>query len=126
MIFDGLISDKAYLISAALAELQKLPEVETAVLCTSDGLAIDGQTPEQIAAVASFLVASVKQASAILGRRRKAQEVTIRLGNNSSLVCWPFTAGEATLIIAAIFNQGIAYKRLLKQTAQSIQEAVED
>lgn len=126
MIVEGLKSDKAHLISAALAGLQNLPEIETAVLCTIDGLTIDGQAPEKVAAVASFLVASVKQGSAILGRKRQAQEVTVRLDDNSMLVCWPFTAGETVLIISAIFKQGSPYKRLLNHTAQSIQQAIQE
>lgn len=124
MIFEGLKSDKAHLISAALAELQEMPEVETAVLCTADGLAVNGQVPEQIAAVASFLVVSAQQASAILGRKHGAEEINIRMGNNSTLICWPFTAGEVSLIIAVIFTQDIPYKRLLKQISQEIQHAV--
>ncbi len=125
MIVDSRISDKAKLISAVLANLQREPNVESAVLCTEDGLAVNGQAVEQTAAVASFLIASAQQASAILGRKKDTQEITIRMGNNSLLVCWPFVANDTSLIIASIFKKEVAYKRLLSRTADAIQQAIE-
>lgn len=126
MIFEDLKSDKTRPISAALRSLQKLPEVDSAVLCTEDGLAVTGQAPEQLAAVASFLVASAQQGSAILGRKSNVQEVAIAMENGSLFVSWSFIAGDIYLIIAVIFNKEIPYRRLLNQTARAIQQAVLD
>ena len=126
MSTNRLISEKAQLISAVLADLQSQPAVETAVLCTEDGLAaVDGKATEQTAAVASFLIASAQQASAILGRKKNTQEVIIRMGNDALFICWPFVANDSSLIIASIFNKEVAYKRLLTRTADAIQQAIE-
>lgn len=121
-----MMSDMAQRMTAVLAELQQEPGVETAVLGTADGLTVNGQAPEQTAAVASFLIASAQQASAILGRSKTSRELTIRLANDALLVCWPFVAGSIELILAVIFKQETAYKRLLTRTARAIQQAIED
>ena len=126
MIFENLKSDKVRPISAALRALQNKREVETAVLCTNDGLTVIGQAPEQIAAVASFLVASAQQGSAILGRKSEVQEVIVSMENGSTLICLPFTAQEVSLILAVIFSKEIAYRRLLSQTVNAIQQAISD
>ena len=124
MIYEDLESDKVRPISAALRSLIRLPEVDAAVLCTEDGLAVNGQAPEQLAAVASFLVASAQQGSAILGRKSNVQEVAISMENGALFVSWSFIAGDISLIIAVIFNKEISYRRLLTQTARAIQQAI--
>ena len=127
MILNGFVSETAQRLSAVLAELQTDEAVETAVLCTSDGLPINGQAANisHIAAVAGFLLSAANQSGALLGRKG-CQEVTVHLADETFLVCWPFTAGKTGLILIVLFKQKPAYKRLLTQTIRSVKQAVEE
>ena len=127
MITDGFVSEAAQRLAAVLVKLQKESEVETAVLCTSDGLPVNGQATNisHMAAVAGFLLSAAQQSTALLGRRG-CQEVTVNLADETFLVCWPFIAGKTDLILIVLFKQKSAYKRLLAQTIRSVQQAVEE
>jgi predicted regulator of Ras-like GTPase activity (Roadblock/LC7/MglB family) len=126
MLINEAVSNVAQALAHIIDSLQDLPEVETAVLSTVDGLAVNGSTPpaSQIAAVASFMMSAANQSSVILGRQG-SYEITIEMVNETTLVCWPFEAGDAQLILTVIFKQKMAYKRLLAQTIRTIQQAVE-
>ncbi len=110
-----------------LARLRGKPEVETAVLATMDGLAIDANMPGagQTAAVAGFMVAATRQSTAMLGVNQ-AQALLVTLTNDSFIVLYPFTAADSQLILAVLFNQPFAYKRLLAQTMRHIQRIMEN
>jgi predicted regulator of Ras-like GTPase activity (Roadblock/LC7/MglB family) len=127
MITGEFVSDTTKRLSAILASLQKQPDIQTAVLCTADGLTVNGQAANMshIAAVGGFLLSAAQQASTILGRKN-CQEVTVHLADDAFLICWPFIAGETELILTVLFKQRSAYKRLLAQTVRAIQQAVED
>lgn len=127
MITDELVSDTARHLSAVLASLQRQPEVQTAVLCTADGLTVNTQATNMshIAAVGGFLLSAAQQSSAIL-ERKNCQEVIVHLADGACLICWPFTAGETQLILTVLFKQKSAYRRLLAQTVRAIQQAVKD
>ena len=127
MIIEGIISETAQRLSAVLEELQGEAGVHTAVLCTADGLPVNGQAANMthIAAVAGFLLSAAYQSSALLGRKG-CQEVTVHLADDTLLICWPFIAGETDLILIVLFKQKLAYKRLLAQTIRAIQQTVEE
>ena len=129
MITSSVMSDTALRITAVLADLQQEVGVETAVLCTSDGLPVNDQSANitHLAAVAGFLLSAAHQSSALLGLGRKGcQEVTVHLANDTFLICWPFIAGKTELILIVLFKQKSVYKRLLAQTIRSLQQAVEE
>jgi predicted regulator of Ras-like GTPase activity (Roadblock/LC7/MglB family) len=127
MITEGFISETTQRLSAVLTQLQAHPEIQTAVLCTSDGLTVNGQVSNMsyIAATAGFLLSAAHQSSVLLGSKG-CQEVTVHLADDTFLVCWPFIAGDTELILTVLFKQKLAYKRLLTQTIRAIQQAVEE
>lgn len=127
MITQSVISESTKDFLAIINDLQDQSIVQTAVLCTSDGLPINGQETRinHIAAVAGFLLSSAKQSSSMLGSL-ECQEVMIEMSNNTVLVCHPFMAGETELILTVLLEQRSAYKRLVLQAIGRIQEAVKE
>ena len=127
MITDGFVSGTAERLTAILTELQQQPEVKTVVLCTADGLTVNGQTTNMghISAVGGFLLSAAHLSSSILGHKH-CQEVTVQLADNALLVCWPFMAAKTELILTVLFEGKPSYKRLLAQIVREIQQALEE
>lgn len=121
------VSQSIQRLLAIVEAVQQQPYVQTAVLCTADGLPIYRQDTRitHIAAVAGFLLSAAKQSSNMLGRQT-CQEIVVQLADDSILVCHPFMAGQTELILTLVLTQKTAYKRLITHTTNLIREAVEE
>ncbi len=111
-----------------MADLSQCPGVQTAVLSTEEGLAMDvaESTPvgNQLAAVAGFMLATTQLSLSMLGLQ-ESQELVVQGTGGSFLVSRPFQVGQSRLILSAIFDPAVPYKRLFNQTIQAIQQTVE-
>ena len=127
MLLIGKTSDIAQQISLILNQLEQHEDVERVVLSTGDGLGMTTDAPdtERIAAVAGLMAAAVQQARIML-KLQECWEIILRLEDDAFLLFHPFLAGDSRLILTVQFKQQVAYKRLLSQTVQAIQQAMEN
>jgi len=127
IITDRLVSETTQRLTEILTNLQEQPEVEKVVLCTADGLTVNGQTANisQVSAVGGFMLSAANLSSGLLGHSN-SKEVTVEFADDAFLVCQLFNAGKISLILTVLFNQKLAYKRLLTQKIRDIQRAMEN
>jgi predicted regulator of Ras-like GTPase activity (Roadblock/LC7/MglB family) len=115
-------------LQQVIADLNQYPGVQTAVLSTEEGLVMDGADlapiSNQLAAVAGFMLATTQLSLNMLGLQ-ESQELVVQGKGGSFLVFRPFQVGQSRLILSAIFEPTIPYKRLFNQTIQVIQHTVE-
>jgi predicted regulator of Ras-like GTPase activity (Roadblock/LC7/MglB family) len=125
MITDRLISGTSQRLSGILTDLQGWPEVEKVVLCTTDGLTVTGQAMNMshVSAVGGFMLSAANLSSNLLSQRN-CQEITVEFTDDAFLVCRPFVAGNVQLILTVLFNQRLAYKRLLTRKVKEIQQTL--
>lgn len=126
MLPDTTISPIAQALTDIVEALTKKAGVETAVLCTNDGLPVHPTTGvgHQVAAISGFMTASAQQSLFMLGMEG-SEEVIIRAANGVFLACRSFQAGQSELTLTAIFRPNVPYKQLLSQTVRAIQQTVE-
>lgn len=127
MITESRVSQSTQKITAIIENLQNQPHVQTAVLCTADGLPVHGQESKinHMAAVAGFLLSAARQSSNMLGYQ-SCHELYLQLSHEDALVFRPFIAGQSDLILTILINKKAAYKHLIAHTVSSIQQAVEE
>ena len=128
MLLKGKTPEIVRQISLILNELDQRDDVASVVLSTVDGLGMTTDNPntERIAAVAGLITEAVQQVRTILSLQEECWEIVLRLEDGVSLLFYPFFAGDSRLILIVQFKQEIAYKRLLSQTVQAIQQIMEN
>ena len=128
MLLDGKTPEIVRQISLILNELNQRDDVASVVLSTVDGLGMTTDDPntERIAAVAGLMTEAVRQVRTILNLQKECWEIILRLEDGASLLFYPFFAGGSRLILTVQFKQEIAYRRLLSQTVQAIQQIMEN
>lgn len=121
-----LVSGTAQRLTDILTDMQEQPDIDKVVLCTPDGLTVNGPTSVkgQVSAVGGFLLSAANLSSNLIGHNN-CQEITVEFEDSAFLVCQLFTAGNSKLILTVLFNQKQAYKRLLSQYIRNIQLALE-
>ena len=128
MLLEGKTPEIVRQISLILNELDQRDDVTSVVLSTVDGLGMTTDAPntERIAAVAGLMTEAVQQVRTILSLQEECWEIILRLENDAVLLFHPFLAGGSRLILTVQFKQEIAYKRLLSQAVQAIQQIMEN
>ena len=127
MLLIGKTSDIAQQISFILSQLEQHEDVARVVLSTGDGLGMTADAPdiERVAAVAGLMAAAVQQARIML-KLQECWEIILQLEGGVFLLFHPFLAGDSRLILTVQFKRQVAYKRLLLQTVQAIQQTMEN
>lgn len=126
-ITNAYISETTQHLTEILTALQTQPGIEQAMLCTTDGLIVNGLPAKtaSFSAVSGFIISAAKLSSNLLGLNN-CEEVTLEFADGDFLVCRLFGVGDLELILSIRFNQKIAYKRMLGQTIQAVQGELED
>ena len=127
MLLVGKTSDIAQQISFILSQLEQHEDVARVVLSTGDGLGMTADAPdiERVAAVAGLMAAAVQQVRIML-KLQECWEIILQLESGAFLLFHPFLAGDSRLILTVQFKRQVAYKRLLLQTVQAIQQTMEN
>lgn len=118
-------------LQTVLTRFTGSPFIDAAVLATSDGLPIVHSLPisTQLAAVAGFLLAAVRQSWAML-ELPSATEMTFTVEhqnqtqNGRCLICHAFTHREVHLILAFIIEPSVSYQPLIQETIVQIQAII--
>lgn len=126
MLSHGRLSPTVQAIAGILEPLSNDITIETAVLCTEDGLPIHptNAVGNQMAALAGFMAATAYQAFAMIGLKNN-HELLVYQEDGTFLVCRPFVAGKFRLILAIILRPNTPYKRLINQIIKDIQQIME-
>lgn len=117
-------SEVAQQLAKIMGRLNQEPGVIYAVLSTEDGLALEQSATiaPRLAAVAGFILATVRQSWAMLGVNATCHENIALQTDGSIFVCHLLEIHEVRLILAVLFKNKAPYKRLIGETTGMIQQ----
>lgn len=117
-------SEIAQQLTKLMGHLNREVGVVYAVLSTEDGLALEqsADIAPHLAAVAGFILATIRQSWAMLGVNATCYENIAYQTDGSILVCHLLEIHEVRLILAVLFKNKAPYKRLIAETTQMIQQ----
>lgn len=111
-------------LAKIMGHLNQESGVIYAVLSTEDGLALEQSAiiAPRLAAVAGFILATIRQSWAMLGINATCYENVARQTDGSILVCHLLEVHDVRLILAVLFKNKAPYKRLIGETTEMIQQ----